>query len=88
MTKDDKKRYARLKSLHQKIVREAELLPIKALEFKEGTLHTAEAIMHTVTEMDFVTNLQVQAFENILTGIKAWTKRRKKHDIQKSSITS
>jgi hypothetical protein len=78
MNKDDRKRFNRVKNLHRKIVKEAELLPLKALEFKTGTLAVSEAILKTIDEKKFVTNYQVQAFENILTGIKAWTKRRKK----------
>jgi len=78
MKKEDQKRFNRVKNLHRKIVKEAELLPLKAIEFKEGTLSVSEAILKTIDEKKFVTNFQVQAFENILTGIKEWTKRKKK----------
>ena len=78
MDKESRKRYNRLKNLFRKIQQESQKLPIKALEFKEGTTQVSEAIMQTVAEKKFVTKLQIQAFENILAGIKQWTKRRKK----------
>ncbi len=74
------KKFHKLRKLYSQILNESALLPLKAIEFKEGTKITAEAIMKTVEEKHFVTDLQLQALTNILTGIKAWTKRRKKNN--------
>lgn len=77
MDRKEKKRFFKAKSLHTKIMREAERLPVKAEEFKYSTQEVATAILKTITEKKFVTDSQLQALENIFTGIRAWTKRHK-----------
>lgn len=62
----------------RKIEAEATKVPEKGKEFSESVLLTTREIISTIEKKEFATLRQIEALQNMLGGLKQWTKQRKR----------
>jgi hypothetical protein len=62
-------------SVVQEINEEAEWVPERGEDFATSVTEKANDIEETVTENEHVTEGQMTALENMLDGLKKWTRR-------------
>lgn len=61
-------------SLVEQIEEEAECVPERGEDFAASVLDKAKAIGRTIDELEHVTEAQMAALENMLSGLERWTR--------------
>ena len=75
---DKKKALRKAEKLLKKIEVDVDKVPMKGQEFAQSVLQLSTEIVQFIREHNYGTSLQLQALQNMHTGVKAWIREKKK----------